>query len=77
MVKDLMGPMGLKEIEMDLGVNAPDNPAPNFAIAMLKFDTVNDFQAAMAVHGKALMDDIPNYTRDFVLQISEIQTLDL
>ena len=77
MVSDLMTPFGLKGLEMDLGINAPDNPAPNFAIAMLKFDTINDFQAAMTAHGKSLMEDIPNYTRDFVIQISEIQELDL
>lgn len=76
MVKELMGPFGLKSIEMDMGINAPDNPAPFFATAHITFDTPENFQKAMAATGKALMDDIPNYTRDFILQVGEVQRLD-
>jgi len=77
MVKELMGPFGLVGIEVDLGINAPDNPAPYFATGYLTFDTLENLQKAMAIAGKALMEDIPNYSRDVVIQIGEIQNLDL
>ncbi len=52
-----------------------DGPAPYFAIAYLVFKTMDQFQASLAAHGKTLTDDMPNYTRDVIIQISEIVKL--
>jgi uncharacterized protein (TIGR02118 family) len=77
MVKELMGPFGLVGIEMDLGINAPDNPAPYFAIGYMLFDTMENLQKGMAVASKELMEDIPRFSRDVILQIGEVQQLEI
>ena len=75
MVKKLMKPYGMEKFELDAGIAGMDGPAPYFAIAYLVFKTMDQFQAGMATHGKTLTDDMPNYTRDVIVQISEIVKL--
>jgi hypothetical protein len=52
-----------------------EGPAPYFAIAYLTFKTLEQFQKGMAEHGKTLTDDMPNYTKDVIIQIGEIVEL--
>ncbi len=66
-----MEPYGMEKIEMDMGIAGLNGPAPYFAIASMTFRTLEQFQKAMEAEGKTLTDDIPNYTRDFVVQIGE------
>ena len=47
-------------------------PAPYFAIACLTFPTPDHFKKGFNECGKALTDDMPNYTKDVILQIGEI-----
>jgi len=72
LVKKLLGPYGMEKLELDAGIAGLEGPAPYFAIAMITFKTIEQFQAGMAAHGKTLTDDIPNYTRDVIIQIGEI-----
>ncbi len=60
---------------MDKGIagGAPGAPAPYVYIVHLYFNSIADFQKAMAVHGKEIMGDVPNYTYiPLQVQISEI-----
>lgn len=75
LVKKLFGPMGMKSIEMDAGLAGMDGPPPYFATAYLIFETMEQLQAAMAAHGQTLTEDMPNYTKNAIIQIGEIQTL--
>jgi len=72
LVKKLLTPYGMEKIELDSGISGMDGPAPYFAIAYITFKNVEQFQKGMAAHGKTLTDDIPNYTKDFIMQIGEI-----
>jgi uncharacterized protein (TIGR02118 family) len=72
LAKKLLEPFGLKKFELDAGLTGINGPAPYFAIATLTFDTPEQFQKGFAECGKALTDDMPNYTKDFILQVGEI-----
>ena len=78
LVRDRIGGLGLKRIEVDKGLagGAPGAPAPFIAVGHLYFDSVDAFQKAMAGHGKELMDDVPNFTNITPqVQIAEIATV--
>jgi len=75
LAKKCLEPHGMVKFEFDLGIAGMDGPAPYFAIAYLTFKTVEQFQAGFAAHGKTLTDDMPNYTKDVILQIGEIVNL--
>ena len=64
--------MAWKELNLDAGISGMEGPAPYFAIAYLTFKNLEQFQKGMATHGKTLMDDIPNYTKDVIIQVGEI-----
>lgn len=68
----LLEPYGLQKFEFDLGVAGMEGPSPYFAIGYLIFQNINQFQTGFAAHGKTLMDDVPNYTRDVIVQIGEM-----
>ena len=74
MVKERLGDACLRfAIDKGLGGPAPGSPAPYHAIGELYFNSVADFGAAMAPHGKEINADIKNYTSvKPVMQISEV-----
>lgn len=72
LVKKLLGPFGLIKLEFDAGISGLNGPAPYFAIAYLTFKTIEQFQKGFAECGKTLTDDMPNYTKDAIIQIGEI-----
>ncbi len=72
LVKKLLKPYGMEKIEFDAGISGLEGPAPYFAIAYLTFKTLEQFQNGMAEHGKTLTDDMPNYTKEVIIQIGEI-----
>jgi uncharacterized protein (TIGR02118 family) len=72
LVKKLLTSYGLEKVELDAGLAGMDGPAPYFAIAYLTFKNIEQFQKGWAEHGKTLGDDMPNYTKDVIVQFSEI-----
>lgn len=72
MVQNLLEPYGLEKFELEKGVAGLDGPAPFLAIGYLTFTSLEHFQKGMDSEGKNLMADIPNYTRDFIVQVGEI-----
>jgi len=67
-------PEGMVSCQFDKGLSdASGGKPPYVAIAHLVFNSIDDFQKAMAKHGEEIMADVPNYTKiQPVLQISEI-----
>lgn len=72
LVKKLLEPYGMEKVELDAGIAGMEGPAPYFAIAYLTFKTMDQCQKGLAAHGKTLTDDMPNYTKDVIIQIGEI-----
>lgn len=72
LAKRLLEPYGMEKFEFDIGLAGMEGPAPHFAIAYLTFKNVEQFQKGFAEHGKTLSDDMPNYTKDAIIQIGEI-----
>ena len=74
MVKELFG-NPLKGVGVDAAVDTQNgNQQPYHAIGHLFFETVEDFQAAMATHGPTVSQDKVNYTNiQPVLQINEVR----
>jgi uncharacterized protein (TIGR02118 family) len=62
-VRNGMGNL-VKKIEVDHGVagGAPGAPAPFVSMGHLYFDSIEDYQSAMAKGGAAAMADLPNFT---------------
>ncbi|TIV69601.1 MAG: EthD family reductase [Mesorhizobium sp.] len=54
----------LKHISIDKGVagGAPNAPAPFVVLAQMHFNSVEEFQQAMAPHVEFIMNDVPNFT---------------
>lgn len=71
LVQNCMEPYGLTKIELDTGISGMNEPAPYLAIAYLTFNSIGQFQQGMEAQGETLIDDIPNYTRDYIVQIGE------
>ena len=73
LVRRLLG-AAVKGVSVDQGIGAPEKPAPYLAIGYLLFDSLEAFQSALASHGAALMEDIPNYTNSQpTIQVSEVK----
>jgi uncharacterized protein (TIGR02118 family) len=74
MVKTLFaGALKLTAIDKGLAGGAAGSKAPFVVICYLYFDSISDFQNAMAVNGKKVQGDIPNFTDiQPVIQISEV-----
>lgn len=67
----------LKGLELDLGMasRVPGEPAPYVAIAHLKFNDIESFQASFTPHAKTFAADVVNYSNvQGELQISELIT---
>jgi uncharacterized protein (TIGR02118 family) len=62
MVGSLLGPCGLKSTQILHGTGSPSGAAPAKLIALLEFDSLEVFGAAMEKHGAAVLGDIPNFT---------------
>jgi uncharacterized protein (TIGR02118 family) len=61
-------------VEQGLAGEAPGTPAMYVALAHLRFDTIESFQAAFAAHAPEIMGDIPRYTSiEPIVQISEVR----
>lgn len=71
LVRKCFEPFGMEKFELDLGIAGMNGPAPYFAIGYLYFGSIDKFQQGMTAEGAKLMADIPNYTRDVVVQIGE------
>lgn len=64
LVKERWSSMGMSEVRAVKGVGTPDpdTPAPYQVIALLRFESMEAFQAAGAAHGGEIMGDIKNFT---------------
>jgi len=62
MVGSLLGPLGLKGTQVLHGIGSPAGAAPAKLIALLDFETLEAFGAAMEKHGSAIMGDIAKFT---------------
>lgn len=61
-------------IEQGLAGGAPGAPPAYVAMGHFYFNSVDEFQAAMAPHEAELMGDIPNYTNvQPIIQISAVK----
>jgi uncharacterized protein (TIGR02118 family) len=70
MVQRTLG-AALKGLSADHGIA---NQGPYLAMGHLLFDSVEEFQAALATHGATLLADVPNYTNaQPVFQVSEVR----
>jgi uncharacterized protein (TIGR02118 family) len=69
-------PEGMVSCQFDKGLSdAAGGKPPYIAIAHVVFNSIDEFQKAMAKHGQEIMADIPNYSKlQPVMQISEITT---
>ncbi len=75
MVRQKLG-AALKGVAVEHGLAgaAPGSPPPFLALGHLLFESLEAFQAAFAVHGPALVADIPNFTNaQPTIQISEVR----
>ena len=74
-VDKLLTPLGMLRSEVDkgLGSGQPDAPPPYIAMGHMYFDSLDDFQKALAAHGEELTTDVPNYTDiQAQIQVSEV-----
>jgi len=62
LVGSLLGPCGLKSTQVLHGTGAPGGAAAAELIALLEFESLDVFGAAMEKHGAAVLGDIPNFT---------------
>ena len=63
MVREALGP-ALKGLSVESGLSggAPGSPPAFVAIGHLLFNSLEDFQSAIAPHNASFMADLPNYT---------------
>ena len=73
-VKELLEPMGMREIRIHQGVAPAPGAEPEFGyIADLYFDSMDEMNAALAEHGPKTQADIPNFTDCTpIIQISNV-----
>lgn len=74
LVRERLTPVGLTGVDLQAGMAgaAPDSPAVYAMICQLQFTTVEELQAALAVHGPELTGDIPNFTNvQPMMQVSQ------
>ena len=75
LVDDKWGGMGLRGARVLKGIasSEPGSIAPYRVMAVVAFESSEDFQAAVAAHGEEIFGDLPNFTNITpVIQISEI-----
>jgi uncharacterized protein (TIGR02118 family) len=64
LIRERLIPLGLVRVDLEEGLSgmAPGVPAPYRVIGSLTFRSMEDVQAALAMHGEELVADIANYT---------------
>ena len=63
LVQERWGGMGLRDVRVLRGVAAPPGGEIAFQlIALLEFDSAEDFMAAAGAHGAEIMGDVANFT---------------
>ena len=64
LVKERLATMGLISVDMREGLagGAPDSLPPYAMITSLTFNTMDELQSGLAMHGAELLGDIPNFT---------------
>jgi uncharacterized protein (TIGR02118 family) len=74
MVRASWDTCGLREVKVLHGGGAPGGGAPAYSvIALLTFDAAADFDQAVALHGKAILGDIPNFSSvQPLIQINDV-----
>ena len=75
MVGDRWGSMGMKgsKIVKGLAGGEAGAPPPYQIMAVVEFDSLESFQAAVEAHGDEIFGDVPNFTDVTpTVQISEI-----
>ncbi len=75
LVRERLTPLGLTGIDLEVGMGGavPDSPPAYTMIGCRKFNSVEELQNALAVHGPELIGDIPNFTDvQPVMQVSPI-----
>jgi uncharacterized protein (TIGR02118 family) len=70
LVMERCNSFGLIRYEIDKGMagGVPGSSAPLTCVGRLYFNTLEEFERAMAAHGTEILGDVPNYT-DIELQI--------
>ena len=62
-------------VDQGLGGAAPGAPPAYVAMGHIYFDSIDAFQQAFAVHGQAIVSDVPNYTNTQpTIQVSEVKS---
>ncbi len=75
LVGDKWGSMGMKGARVLKGVGGgePGSPPPYQVMAVVDFESMEAFQAAVGAHGDEIFGDIPNFTNTTpVVQISDV-----
>jgi uncharacterized protein (TIGR02118 family) len=62
LVASRLEPLGLKSAKVLHGIGSPGGAAAAKLIALLDFDSLESFGAAMEKHGGEILGDIPNFT---------------
>lgn len=76
LVRERLTSLGLMGIDAEQGLagGAPDSPPSYSVITRLNFNSVEEMQNALAVHGAELIGDIPNFTDvQPLMQISQLR----
>ncbi len=75
-IEHLSAHKGFQGVSVERGLTGetPDAPPPYIAVCHYRFDSVEDFLAAVTAHAALLQGDMPNYT-DIppVIQISAVE----
>ena len=74
LVNERWSGMGMSEVRAvkSVGTADPNIPAPFQVVALLRFDSLEAFQAAAGEHGEEIIGDIANFTDvSPILQINE------
>jgi len=62
LVSSRWGTLGLKGVQVLHGTGSPTGPAPVKLIALLDFESLQAFGAAIEKHGAEVLGDVPNFT---------------
>nr|WP_284273577.1 EthD family reductase [Bradyrhizobium iriomotense] len=61
---------------MSVDNGAPNVPAPFVVLAQMLFNSVEEFQQAMAPHVEFIMNDVPNFTDIVPVPMTSLSMLD-
>ena len=75
-IEHLSAHQGFRGVSVERGLTGegPDAPPPYIAVCHYRFDSVEDFLAAVTAHAAFLQGDMPNYTDvQPVIQVSAVE----